>query len=288
MQLGSGQLRPVVFGEVLFDVFPDGTRVLGGAPFNVAWHLHALGLDPLMITRVGTDDDGDAVLTQMQSWGMTTEGVQRDADHPTGQVQVQLEHGEPHYRIVQGAAWDAIAIDALPALPDRSLLYHGTLATRSEQSRAALLHLKRQLKSTTFVDVNLRDPWWQRAEVREAVATATCVKLNEDELHQLTTDGDPRELLAFPGLAGVVLTRGERGATWLTAEGSHQVRPTLVPSDGDPVGAGDAFAAVCIAGLIQEWPAQTTLERATVLASRIVALRGATTSDPSLYQGLGD
>jgi len=25
-----------VFGEVLFDHFPDGSRILGGAPFNVA------------------------------------------------------------------------------------------------------------------------------------------------------------------------------------------------------------------------------------------------------------
>ncbi len=26
--------RPLIFGEVLFDCFPDGIRVLGGAPFN--------------------------------------------------------------------------------------------------------------------------------------------------------------------------------------------------------------------------------------------------------------
>jgi len=33
-----------IFGEVLFDQFPDGQQVLGGAPFNVAWHLQAFGL----------------------------------------------------------------------------------------------------------------------------------------------------------------------------------------------------------------------------------------------------
>ena len=47
--------RPLIVGEVLFDVFPDGSRVLGGAPFNVAWNLCALGADPLLISRVGTD-----------------------------------------------------------------------------------------------------------------------------------------------------------------------------------------------------------------------------------------
>ncbi len=33
----------VVFGEVLFDCFPSGEKLLGGAPFNVAYHLQALG-----------------------------------------------------------------------------------------------------------------------------------------------------------------------------------------------------------------------------------------------------
>jgi len=37
---------PVLFGEILFDRFPDGREVLGGAPFNVAWHLRGFGLDP--------------------------------------------------------------------------------------------------------------------------------------------------------------------------------------------------------------------------------------------------
>ena len=47
--------RLCVFGEVLFDHFPDGRRVLGGAPFNVAWHLQAFGEAPRFISRVGAD-----------------------------------------------------------------------------------------------------------------------------------------------------------------------------------------------------------------------------------------
>ena len=45
--------RPVIFGEVLFDRFPDGSVVLGGAPFNVAWHLQAFGRAPLFISTGG-------------------------------------------------------------------------------------------------------------------------------------------------------------------------------------------------------------------------------------------
>ena len=45
-----------IFGEVLFDCFPDGREVLGGAPFNVAWHLHAFGQSPVFVSRVGDDE----------------------------------------------------------------------------------------------------------------------------------------------------------------------------------------------------------------------------------------
>ena len=50
--------RPLIFGEVLFDRFPDGSIVLGGAPFNIAWHLQAFKQSPLFISRVGDDPLG--------------------------------------------------------------------------------------------------------------------------------------------------------------------------------------------------------------------------------------
>ena len=75
---------PVVFGEVLFDCFPDGKTVLGGAPFNVAWHLQGLGLQPLFVSAVGNDAQGEEVRRTMQSWGMATTGLQTRAAFPTG------------------------------------------------------------------------------------------------------------------------------------------------------------------------------------------------------------
>ena len=53
--------RPIIFGEVLYDCFPDGQAVLGGAPFNVAWHLQGFGLNPLFISRVGDDPLGHLI-----------------------------------------------------------------------------------------------------------------------------------------------------------------------------------------------------------------------------------
>ena len=97
-----------VFGEVLFDHFPDGSRVLGGAPFNVAWHLQAFGQSPAFISRIGNDPEGDTIRRAMQAWGMRTDSLQIDTKHPTGRVMVELVDGEPAYDIVRPSAWDAI------------------------------------------------------------------------------------------------------------------------------------------------------------------------------------
>ncbi len=86
---------PVIFGEVLFDRFPDGNSVLGGAPFNVAWHLQAFGARPLLISSVGDDELGAEIRQTMQDWGMDDSGLQTDAAHPTGTVEVSFNAGEP-------------------------------------------------------------------------------------------------------------------------------------------------------------------------------------------------
>ena len=77
---------PVIFGEVLFDYFKDGSRVLGGAPFNVAWHLSAFGQRPVMISSVGDDKAGREVLQRMQVWNMDRRGMQVTTHYPTGLV----------------------------------------------------------------------------------------------------------------------------------------------------------------------------------------------------------
>jgi fructokinase len=127
--------RPCIFGEVLFDHFPDGGRVLGGAPFNVAWHLQAFGESPVLISRVGSDPDAAAVIDAMDDWRLDRTGLQSDARLPTGRVEVSIEAGEPAYDIVHPAAWDAIEPHGLT--PRCPLLYHGTLALRDERAREA-------------------------------------------------------------------------------------------------------------------------------------------------------
>jgi fructokinase len=282
--------RPVIFGEVLFDCFPDGSEVLGGAPFNVAWHLHGFGEAPLFISRVGEDVAGVRVQAAMAGWGMDLAGLQTDADHPTGRVRIELTQGEPSFEIVADQAYDHIAAAQLPDLAAPAFVYHGSLGLRSPASAAALGAVLARHPAPVFLDVNLRAPWWSAESVRAMMARATWLKLNVDELDKLgVKEGNltdrARELRQRYRLERVVVTRGSAGvlAVGVGAE-EFAVRPEAATQVVDTVGAGDAFASVLMLGLLRDWPLSATLRRAQQFASSVVGVRGATVADADFYR----
>ena len=59
----------VCFGEVLWDLFPEGKKV-GGAPFNVASSLKSLGAEVRFISRVGNDALGEELLAAVHAQGI--------------------------------------------------------------------------------------------------------------------------------------------------------------------------------------------------------------------------
>jgi fructokinase len=286
----AGKGRPVIFGEVLFDRFPDGGDILGGAPFNVAWNLRMLGADPLFVGAVGNDDLGQRVRAAMIGAGLDTSGLQVTPDAPTGTVQVTLESGEPRYDILADQAYDRVDAGALGGVIPGPipLLYHGTLALRAESSRGACDWLTGHARRR-FVDVNLRQPWYRPEVVLDLIRGADFVKLNLAELRELAPGADDAErvagLIERAGIGeAVILTAGADGAGIHTTGGARfqQAAPRLVDLQ-DPVGAGDAFASVVILGALQGWSWPVTLERALGFAAAVCTLQGATSSDPSFY-----
>lgn len=280
--------RPLIFGEVLYDRFPDGACTLGGAPFNVAWHLQAFGQAPLMVSRVGDDALGQQVLAAMQAWGMDCSGMQVDPAHATGVVEVTLDQGEPRYHIVEAQAYDFIAAEQLPRIRGDTLLYHGSLASRSAVTAEALAKLKRQLQGRVFVDINLRAPWWDRLQALQMLADARWIKLNAQELATLLPQAVDEEAriaaLLHAALEYAVVTRGDQGASAIVARDRqrHDLRPAAT-SVLDAVGAGDAFSSVLILGELRQWPLPLTLQRAQQFASAIVGMRGAIPRDMRFY-----
>jgi len=278
-----------IFGEVLFDHFPDGKKVLGGAPFNVAWHLQAFGQAPCFISRVGDDGEGTAIIKAMQNWGMSTDTLQLDKTSPTGRVTVSFNNGEPEYKIETPCAYDKI--EQTSSKIDCGFFYHGSLALREPKSRQSAEKLKAAGCGTVFMDVNLRDPWWHKDEIKSFLHDADWVKLNDDELLHLADETiedsqQGKRFLDTYDLQGLIITHGAEGAEVLLASGEkYSVKPqdinvTVV----DTVGAGDAFTSIMIIGITNNWPLDITLRRAQDFASSLVQQRGATVQDINFYK----
>lgn len=280
----------IIFGEVLFDCFPDGNIVLGGAPFNVAWHLQAFGISPLFISSIGNDSYGVTIREAMQNWGMDLRGLQLDLEHPTGTVQVNFINNEPHYKIVENSAYDFIKFSSLPCLPKDSILYHGTLALRSQACVKTLQKIKTNISPSIFLDVNLRTPWWNLKTVELLLKEISWLKLNEEELSLIVPQESNIEsrikyLLSTFLLNNITLTQGKAGAISFQSNGNQeQIIPSQTTQIIDTVGAGDAFSSVLILGIIKGWNTAKTLVRAQEFASAIVGIRGATIQDKSFYK----
>ena len=103
---------------------------------------------------------------------------------------------------------------------------------------------------------------------------------------QFTDDSDSATaevFLANHGLDAVIVTRGGRGAVVVDGRGVFEATPPAEVEVVDTVGAGDAFSAVFILGLILGWSTEVTLERALEFAAAVCTVQGATVRDRGFY-----
>ncbi len=280
---------------MLADVFPD-RAVPGGAPFNVAWHLAAFGQNPLLISRLGDDALGARMLDDMKGWGMNAAGVQIDQNRPTGRVLVHVEEAGHRFEILSRQAFDFIDPDiATAALKGTrpELLYFGTLSQRHPDSRQALTGVLRHSSAPRFLDINLREPWYDEDTLRFSLRHADTVKLNDEELRILIGMFDAQgtgkqeqaaKLKRMFNIDRLIVTCGGDGAWQIDGNNDiSRVAPCKKPLIVDTVGAGDAFAAACILGTLLNWPTATALERADGFAAAICEIRGAIPESREFY-----
>lgn len=296
--MSDGRPTVVCFGEILWDFLPRGAFP-GGAPFNVSYHLHRLGLHAHLASAVGHDLLGDDLLRRLRGWGLATEGVTRHLGLATGHVRAVLDGaGNASYEIAPAVAWDQIipGEDTIRAAFGAQALVFGSLAQRSAANRASLDRLLAVLPAgaVRLFDANLRTPHDAPALVSELARKCTVLKLNAAEAARLADDtpgfgreeSHARALSAKYGCATVCVTAGKDGAGILAENTWHwaEARPVTVR---DTVGAGDAFTAGLLAGLLlhREGPA-AALARACRLGEFVAAHDGATPAYRTDAQGL--
>lgn len=282
------------FGEILWDFLPAGLFP-GGAPFNVAYHLHRQGAEVTVISAVGRDVLGAELRRRVAGWGLDPAGIAEVAGLPTGYVRATISaRGDATYEIVTDVAWDRIPLPAVVLDRTHSArgLIFGSLALRSPSNRQALKELLGALPRDAWrvFDVNLRAPFDDPALVLQLAAGATLLKLNATEAARLADDAaespgreeaDARTLESRTGCPLVCITAGERGAG-LLQEGKwywEQGRPVTV---ADTVGAGDAFLAALVLHLLRNPQAPAVaLTQACRTGEWVTTRHGATPEYPA-------
>lgn len=273
------------FGEVLWDNFDTG-KILGGAPLNVAVRLSQFGLDVAMISRVGKDADGEAILQQIRTKNVKTQWIQTDEKLPTSLVNVSLdEKGSASYEIVYPCAWDRIQVEeaALQRVAESDAFIYGSLAARDEVSRKTLEQLVAKAKFKIF-DVNLRPPHYDTGRLLEMMKKADLVKLNDDELYELSKtygskynsiEQNIRFLAKLSGTSRICVTLGSHGAIYFE-NGEFYRHCGYRVKVADTVGSGDSFLAGLTYKLLNNTPPQEAVSFACALGALVASHHGAT------------
>ncbi|MBC6400337.1 MAG: carbohydrate kinase [Ekhidna sp.] len=272
------------FGEVLFDLFPDGAKP-GGAPMNVAVHLQNLGVSSGVISKVGNDEPGKELIEFLNNKGVNTELIQMDTSRDTGTVCVSVDkNDEPIYTIVEKAAWDFIDDSFLKSELNPKYIVHGSLVCRSVDSNNSLQKLLKNTKAKVVFDLNVRSPYCNKSVIGKLMKTANIVKMNREEFKMLkewfhikTPDeqDDMKTLKAlYPNLEIIIVTKGGQGAiAW--KDGKTESVPVMKVDVVDTVGSGDAFLGAFISGIDLGRSLKEALQFASATGSFVAGKAGA-------------
>lgn len=274
----------VAIGEILWDVFPSFKKA-GGSSTNVALHLHKQGINSKLISAVGQDEHGAALLNFLEKHQFPTTLVQIHETLPTSTVSVLLDdRQQATYQINQPVAWDEIALtpSALSAVSEADAFVYCSLTCRNVESKDTILTLLTKAKLKIF-DINLRAPFYNMDTLTMLLLAADILKINDDELailkHELhlidTTEEQLLKQLAHRfNIQIICLTLGGKGAQVLYKD-QLLVHKGYAVDVVDTVGAGDAFLATFVSSYLNGFPIATVLDRACKVGAFVAGKEGA-------------
>jgi len=277
-------MKVTCFGEILWDVFPTEKKI-GGAPLNVALRLHSFGLSSSVISSIGDDNDGKAMLAYLEEHHLDTAHVQINKTHKTGCVSVALNRqGSATYEIEKPVAWDFIALteNAVKTVKNSDAFIFGSLACRNETSRNTLMHLLEHAKLRIF-DVNLRPPFYSIDLLVELMGKSDIIKFNDDEINEISKslgcNGKSLEeqvrFLANKTTTKIIcITKGGQGALLFHNDQLFSNKGYKVKV-ADTVGAGDSFLASLVFKLLFKEDMQESLDFASAVGSLVASKNGA-------------
>lgn len=251
----------VGIGEVLWDYFEDKNNyVLGGAPFNFAYHVNQFGLNSLVISAIGNDRLGQNLEADVKKKNVPY--MLERLNLPTGVVNIKEVDGKPRYDILTERAWDYIPnTEQLKEIAaNTKAACFGSLAQRSETSRNSILAFLDAMPSDALriFDINLRQNWYTEEIIKTSLQKANVLKINDDELLiiqrmfgyiDITQENTCRLIMRDYQLDMLILTCGDKGSYIFTKDEMSYLSTNDIKVV-DTVGAGDSFTASFIASIL--------------------------------------
>lgn len=280
------KIKAAGLGEVLWDIYDD-QKFIGGSPANFAVHAALYGCDSYLLSRVGDDEPGRQLTSELKRFSVNTSCLQTDIFKPTGSVRIRLdESGKPSYTCSESVAFDDMRLDSTweELAPQLDAVFWGMLVQRSESSRQAVQgFLRLAAKAVKLFDVNLV-VWDYKKEpiLLDSFEQADIIMLNRHECAVLkhgfkSSERDLiflRRLLDQFRLKMVALTLGENGCYLITAD-EQEFDPGYFITQTDASGAGDAFAAGLMIKYLEGASLPETADFANRLAAFVAKHRGA-------------
>jgi 2-dehydro-3-deoxygluconokinase len=265
------------------------TMTMAGAESNVAIGLARLGHTVRWGGRVGADEVGAFILRTLRAESVAVDSVVVDLDRPTGLMLAERRVADvtrvSYYRT--GSAGSALAVtDAVACLAEVPRILHLTgitpaLSASAAEAVTAAVDLARAAGVLVSVDVNYRSRLWPPGQARpvlsELVRRADIVIASEDELGLVVSRPEDEAAAAGQlsdcGVCRLVIKRGARGAT-LWQDGRSHTAPAIPVTVRDTIGAGDAFTAGYLSGVLDGIPPAAALHRGTATAAFAVGAVG--------------
>lgn len=302
-----------------FEQISGFAAYVGGCPLNISVGAQRLGARAALLTAVGEDKVGDFVLHFLEGEHVDTSFIPRKPGHRTSAVILGIEPPDrfplTYYR--DNCADIELTIDDVlhaPVAESRVLLISGTGLSK-EPSRSATLFAAEQARAagtTVVLDIDFRPDQWHDPRafgvtLRAAMRLVDIVLGTEDEINAaLLTDpsqitlthsqvsdtrvgGDVdaaigRVLALGPGV--LLQKRGADGSRVHLATGEKIDAPGFPVQVANILGAGDAFAAGAIYGLVQGWDWYRAARMANACGAIVVTQPGCANFTPTLDEAL--
>ncbi|MDQ0503472.1 adenosine kinase [Xanthobacter agilis] len=285
MNKGGMALIDEARAEAIYGAMGPGTEISGGSAANTAAGVAALGARAGFIGKVKADGLGTVFGHDIRAAGVAYATPAAPAGAATARCLILVTpDGERTMNTFLGAAQDLTAADLDPAMVQgaavtylEGYLWDPPAAKEAFLAAAKIAHGAGRKVALTLSDSFCVDRY--RAEFLDLVRTHTVdlVFCNEAELKALyeTADFDTALVALRKDAREAVVTRSEKGASFVTSGAVVSVPAVPVERVVDTTGAGDLFAAGFLAGYTRGLDPATCLRIGALAAGEIITQLGA-------------